>query len=412
MIYLFIFIYLLYLSIHYDILENRDYKWTNYKIAIALLILVAGLRWRVGSDTVIYAQEFVQSHDLFHLRWDDLASLGRMPLWVLLNAICKSIWNDFLLVQFIVAAFSISVTGYFIKKVCPSLCFFILLCYYIGGRYSSLHLELLRESMAVSFYLLGLLAINKEKYKLALLYSFLAMMFHIFAFASVLIFVVVNYLIPRNRLVRFSICVVALSLTLLNDDFVISFVENYMEFLSVNEEIELTILGYASSEDYGNIDKSIVNYSWLIIQFFAYIIMMYKCKNIYTNFILFRRELFNSGMLICIVLLCLKYSFLILYRIGLNYNYFFTCVVAVMFTKGILIEKIKKSQRAFVYFMLILFPLFFCCKFYFSKDYVYEFNYWYSRYYPYSSVLDKTFDYNREKLHNNRGVGYSEINDY
>ena len=116
MIYLIVFIYLLYLSIHYDILENNSYKWTHYKIVVTLLILVAGLRWRIGSDTVGYASEFYLSHDLFHLEWGDFESPMRMPLWVLLNATCKSIWNDFLLVQFVVAAFGIGMIGHFIRK--------------------------------------------------------------------------------------------------------------------------------------------------------------------------------------------------------------------------------------------------------------------------------------------------------
>lgn len=59
MIYLIVFIYLLYLSVRYDILGREDYRWTHYRIAVTLLILVAGLRWRVGSDTVSYASDFI-----------------------------------------------------------------------------------------------------------------------------------------------------------------------------------------------------------------------------------------------------------------------------------------------------------------------------------------------------------------
>ena len=47
MIYLIVFIYLLYLSVRYDILGREDYRWTHYRIAVTLLILVAG-RLRYG----------------------------------------------------------------------------------------------------------------------------------------------------------------------------------------------------------------------------------------------------------------------------------------------------------------------------------------------------------------------------
>ena len=104
-------------------LGREDYRWTHYRIAVTLLILVAGLRWRVGSDTVSYASDFYFSHDLFHLEWSDFESVMKMPLWVLLQATCKTIWNDFLLFQFVVAAFGIGMIAYFIKKVCPSMLF-------------------------------------------------------------------------------------------------------------------------------------------------------------------------------------------------------------------------------------------------------------------------------------------------
>lgn len=412
MIYLSIFIYLLFLSIHYDILENKKYKWIHFKIVITLLILVAGLRWRIGADTVLYAHEFVYSHDLFHLELSDFESMGRMPFWVLLYAVCKTIWNDFLLVQFVIAAFTITVSGYFVKKVCPSLCFFILLCYYIGGRYSSLHLELLREAMAVSFYLLGILAVNERKNKRALLFYLCAVMFHVFAIIAILIFVFCYYLLPKNSLLRLFFCFALLFIVLFDNDFIVSIIEKNIGILIVNEEVALRILGYTTGDKYGNTEKSIVNYMWLILQFLSYIFMLYKIDGIYSKSVLMKRDLFDVGVFICVVLLCIKYSFLIVYRIGGNYNYFFTCLLSVVFTKELLLAKVKYAQRIFVYIILLIIPLFFCFKLYLNEDYVYENNRWYFRYYPYSSVFDKSLNYDRERLHQFRGSGYSKNTDY
>ena len=409
MIYLLIFIYLLFLSIHFDILENRGNKWMHYRIAVVLLILVAGLRWRVGSDTVVYVQDFVYSHDLFHLQWSDFASVGRMPFWVLLNAICKTIWNDFLLLQFVVAAFTLGVTGYFIKKVCPSLCFFVLLCYFIGGRYSSLQMELLRESMAVGFYLLGILSIN-EKQNRYLLYFLCAIMFHIFAFIAVAILLGVLYAIPRSNILRVSICLACLIFAIVGGDIFISIVQNGFINYVPNDEISSMILTYSMSSNYGNIGKSIVNYLWLIVQFLAYIFMLYKVEKIFPEYIYLERNLFKAGIFICITLLCLRYSFLIVYRIGLNYNYFFTCFLAVVFAKELLINRVK--QRLLVFGLLLIIPLFFSLKLYIEDDYMYENNKWYSRYYPYSTILDKTFVREREMLHGFRGCAYTKETDY
>ena len=203
MIYLLIFIYLLFLSIHFDILEQKKNKESHWTIAVALLIFLTGFRWRVGTDTVVYVWEFYNVFpDLLHLQASSFSSIGRMPLWVLTNVICKTIWNDFLLLQFVVAFVSISINAYFIKKTCPSLRFFVLFCYFIG-TYVFLHMDTLRESLAMSMFLLAILAFNNNKRKLTVWYAFLALMFHIYAFIPILLFVLFYFLMPSNKWVHF-----------------------------------------------------------------------------------------------------------------------------------------------------------------------------------------------------------------
>ena len=412
MIYFFIFIYLLYLTIHYDILEKKDYKWTHYKIVITLLILVAGFRWRVGSDTVLYAQEFYYYHDLLHLEWSDFSSIERMPLWVLLNATCKTIWDNFLLVQFVVAAFSLGVTGYFIKKICPSLCFFVLLCYFAGVKYTLLHMELMRESLAISFYLLGILAINRNYIRLSILYALLAVMFHIFAFVAIVLFIFCYYILPYNNFLRLSICCIFLLLTILDNDFMISIVSWMMSLYNINGEISSIAISYLSSDKYGNSDKNILNYIWLFMQFITYIFMIYKSQKVYSRFVLLKRNLFDSIIFICIVFLCIRYSFSVLYRIGENYNYILICVLPILFTKGVLLAQIKKQQRSFLFLILLLIPLFFYAKYFVSEEPIYGENRLYLRYYPYSSIFQKIINEKRESLHQLRGGGYSKENTY
>lgn len=411
MIYLIIFIYILYLSIHFDILEKKGKKWTHYKLVIILLILVAGLRWRIGSDTVIYAQEFTQSHDLSHLEWNDFISIGRMPFWVLLNAICKSIWNDFLLVQFIVAAISISITGHFIKSICPSLCFFILLCYFMGIKYTLLHMELMRESLAISFYLLGILAINKERKKLALIYAFVAIMFHVYALIAIFSFVICQYIFPHNNKLRLCVCICFLILVLISNDILITWMINIIGSILPDKEIYSTILVYSTTEKLGNIEKSLTSNLWIIIQFLSYIFMFNKCKKEYSKYVYLNEKIFDAMFFICMIFLCAQYSFRALYRIGDNYNYFTTCIIAVLFTKSTILTKIKKTQRIFVFLFLLLIPIGYSIKQYASKDpTLNELRLHY--YYPYSTVFDKTFNPPRERAHQLRGGGYSPKDDY
>ena len=412
MIYLFIFIYLLFLSIHYDILENKKYKWTHFKIVITLLILVAGLRWRVGTDTVIYAQEFNQFHDLFHLELSDFESFNRMPFWVLFNSICKTIWDNFVLVQLVVAAFSLSTTGYFIRKVSPSLCFFILLCYFLSSQYFVMNMELLRETIAVGFYFLSILSVNDNRLTKAVLYAFIAIMFHVFAIAAFFVFFCFYYLFPKSKYFYLFVCSILLIVVCFDSSFIIFMMYNSINILPINADVLLTILTYSVSDKYGSLDKSVINYISLFIQVVVYLFMLYKSKNIYKKYVFLKWRMFSSLVVACVILLICKFSFTILFRIQLSYNYLYTCIVAVVFSKGVLIDSVLKRQRVFVYLVLLIVPFLFAFKQYYMFDRLCDNYRWYIRYYPYSSVFDKTINLEREKHHTFRGAGYSKENDY
>ena len=494
MIYLIVFIYLLYLSVRYDILGREDYRWTHYRIAVTLLILVAGLRWRVGSDTVSYASDFYFSHDLFHLEWSDFESVMKMPLWVLLQATCKTIWNDFLLFQFVVAAFGIGMIAYFIKKVCPSLCFFILLCFFIG-RYTATSMEHMRGSLSIIFFLLGILAVNDGKTKKFLLYFLVAVLFHVFTIFAVFLFVIGYYLIPRKPAIYWLLCVAMIVPILVGKDFMTPIAEGASLFLpsedmasritayAVNdgktkkfllyflvavlfhvftifavflfvigyyliprkpaiywllcvamivpilvgkdfmtpiaegaslflpsEDMASRITAYATSEWFGNKDLSIINYVWMVAQLIVYVFMLHKTQVIYPQYIRLKQDLFQTCVCIALLLVCARYSLMILYRM-VDYFYFFTLFLSVMFAKGILIDRIVRRQKILVFCVLLLFPLFFGAKAWLNEDIIGG-SYTYSRYYPYSSVFDKSLDPEREKHHQLRGSGWSVENDY
>lgn len=96
--------------------------------------------------------------------------------------------------------------SYFIKKVCPSLCFFILLCFFIG-RYTATSMEHMRGSLSIIFFLLGILAVNDGKTKKFLLYFLVAVLFHVFTIFAVFLFVIGYYLIPRKPAIYWLLCV-------------------------------------------------------------------------------------------------------------------------------------------------------------------------------------------------------------
>ena len=411
MIYLIVFIYLLYLSIHYDILEKRGCKETHYRIAITLLILLAGLRWRVGADTVAYASDFYLSHDLFHLEWNDFQSMSRMPFWVLLNATCKTIWNDFLLVQFTVALLTISVFGYFIKNICPTLRFCLLFFFFIG-KYSSLCMELLREAVAVSFVLLAIISFNRSRIGRCLLYAVLAVCSHFYAIVAIALFVL-NYLFPKNIWIQLIIYSFVFMITVVFSDVFFRMATSGISVLDSINAIDIFqhMNLYVESDTYGHLQKGILQYFSIICQFVAYCFMYYKYRGEYSKYILLEERIFDAGLTVFLLMLLCRFSLAILYRIGTSYFYFWGCALAVAFTK-IILRHIVARQRLIVYMIMLIIPLFFSCKGYIVHDYVYEENQWYMRYYPYSSIFDKTKNSRRENLHAIQGHSYSEETDY
>ena len=412
MIYLAIFVYLLYLSINYDILEKKGCKETHYRIAITLLILLAGLRWRVGSDTVVYASDFYLSHDLFHLEWSDFQSLSRMPFWVLLNATCKTIWNDFLLVQFTVALFTISVFGYFIKNICPTLRFCLLFFFFIG-QYTALCMEVLRESVAVSFVLLAILSLNKNRIGRCLLYVVLAVCSHFYAIVAIALFALIYYLFPKNIWIQLIIYSFVFIITVVfSDVFFRMAISGISALDSINAiDISQHMNGYVMSDTYGHVPKNILQYCAIICQFVAYCFMYYKYREKYSKYILLEDRIFNAGLTVFLLMLLCRFSLAILYRIGMSYFYFWGCALAVAFTK-IILRHIVVKQRLIVFGIMLIIPLSFSCRAYMMHEKIYEENQWYMRYYPYSSIFDKTKNSRRESLHTIRGYGYSEENDY
>ena len=335
-----------------------------------------------------------------------------MPLWILLNSFCKTIWNDFLLLQFVVAFLSIAISAYFIKKTCPSLRFFVLLCYFIG-KFSSLQMELLRESLAVAFFLLALLELNKENIKKSIVFSCFAVLFHVFAIVPVLFFWAVYFFLPRKQWIHVIIFTVVLLITIASPSSLVKIIEQNAFLLDgFDSGLSSTVVYYATSDKYGSINKSISQYISIISQFVVYIYMFYRFKKEYQNYILLKPRIFEVGVFIFIIMLLGRFSFTILYRIGNSYLYFWGCMLAVVWTK-IILKKIKRKDRVLAYLAMLLIPVVFALNVYLAYFSISGMEMrWYKRYYPYSSVFDKTIIPEREQLHNSRGVGYSHETDY
>src|SRR5690606_2232463 len=91
----------------------------------------------------------------------DFKSFDEEPLWLILNAICKTIYDDFVLVQLVQSAIVNITVFWFINKYSPKP-FLAILLYYVF-QWWNFNFEVMREAIVVSFYLYALDALLSKK---------------------------------------------------------------------------------------------------------------------------------------------------------------------------------------------------------------------------------------------------------
>lgn len=163
MIYLLVLILLLVPVIKYDLLarsDGRENIW--YFSLLAVLVLVAGLRYRVGGDTLVYMSAFDGWPSLGELKYFDFDRAEFNPLWYILVALSKGINNSFTCFQ-IVHALIVNISFFhFFRKYCPRYYFSAILIYFFG-YYCYFNMEIMREIMCICMLLWSVdLLLNKR----------------------------------------------------------------------------------------------------------------------------------------------------------------------------------------------------------------------------------------------------------
>ena len=393
MIYLLLFLYLSYLVIKYDVLEEKNNKWLHFYILLILLILVSGFRYRLGTDTYSYINEFEKYPDLFHLTMEDFSSFRYQPFWILLNSVGKT-FGSFIFVQFVISVIHISLLGQFLKQICPSLIFSSLLLYYMYD-YAVFNMEVMRESVSISLFLIALLSLSRSKKKRAYIYIGLAFMFHVYSLLVFILFILFKKLKSLNRWLGYIVvCCIAI-VCILDKNFIINLIMNYV--VGTDNIYTESATTYAMSKQYGETDMS---WGGILTVFFLptiYIYLLFHTKQIYTDCVKFNRDLFEATIFMAVSYILLKYSLGIIDRM---YNYFhvFTFLLIILFVKQKIATVKMRLQRIPAYMLMMLIPILFACRMYMRKDSLVENLRMYSRYYPYSSVFDKQIDRNRERI--------------
>ncbi|MBR5039070.1 MAG: EpsG family protein [Prevotella sp.] len=194
MIYFLVAISLVLLSIRYDICEKTKGRNECYLVVLIVIILIAGLRWRVGGDTTRYLGAFYNNTPLlWDLSPEDLP-LGGKPLWKLLMSFIYTIGGKFFWIQIIESAFFNILLLMYIKKHCQ----FIFTCvfFYFISQYLLMNTEVMKAAFSIVICLYANDFFLEKKWIKAYALVAIAALFHpqaiLFALTPLFLFLKIN----------------------------------------------------------------------------------------------------------------------------------------------------------------------------------------------------------------------------
>ena len=197
MIYLNIFIILLILIYKYDVCQQTRGRDISISLVFFLLIIFAGLRYRVGLDTMQYMQFYDNIPSFSDISFESFIITRHEPLYFIVEVLAKTISPDFFVLQFIQALFINLVIINFFKKNTKYLFTSILLYYLV--LFISFNFESMRSSMAIAIFLMSYDCFKEKKWIKYYFFSFFAIMFH----TSGIILLILPFL-PKIKISNFS----------------------------------------------------------------------------------------------------------------------------------------------------------------------------------------------------------------
>ena len=380
MIYLFVLSLLLCLSLRYDINGKRKYRNHWYFIMLVFFSLIAGLRWRVGVDTIGYLYSFhhvIPSIDKFSLK--DFY-VGRDPLWVLINSIVLTLGGKFYIVQIIQAVVVNTLIFVFIKR--HSQYIFTCLLFYAIFAYINLMMEVMRASFSIAICLLAYDYILEKKWIKGYFLLSIALFFH----AQTLVF----FILPIFFFIRLNIKGFFFLIGAFLFGYVIqeSFGDDIITLFADNEELEAKLSGYGRTDQYigqyGNFNRIIVQSLPFLLFPFLSICYVRRCNGNEKLIVL------EPMVMIGIAFVLIRLNFELVYRYVDFFKLYFGLYCTETFV-GLVKSNYKLSLGVRYLRSIMLFsPVLFFSMY---SSYASQ------RYLPYTSVIEKKVSEDREKLY-------------
>lgn len=377
MIYLFVIILLLCLSLRYDINGKTKYRNEWYYIMFAIFVLIAGLRYRIGIDTIGYIYTYYHNTPLLSNFLDRDYTFAQYPLWKLINSFFYTIGAPFYFVQLFTAAFVNGLLFVYIRKHINYI--FTCLFFYFAFFYNTVNFETMKASYAIAIFLFANDSFIEQKKIKGLLLCFLAILFH----PSTIALLVVPFLL----FLRFNLLGISLLIIAFVGGFVVqkNLGDYFLLFdLFENDAISDKLEGYADSDTYSQTKGFSYIARNTVVIIASFISIKYASKfNSNTRLLVL-----EPFLMIAMLFNVFSFNIYLFYRF---YQFFFIYVC--LFLSQLFVYTIRSSKfpnlLSFTRMMFLFIPIYICLGWKYRSSY--------RRYFPYASVIEKNLNKEREK---------------
>ena len=359
-------IILVFIGIRFNSRMAKSLRITYLATICLYVILLMGFRYRVGIDTLNYMDGYLSVTTTLDDFWNlDFTQTRYEPGYLFLAACCRSISNDFFILQLACAFILNSCVFIFLYRYCYNpfvgvIVYFVLTCLYFNT-------EIMRESLAIAIFLLNYSNLKSRKW---VRYYFLCLFSICFHYSAVILI-----FFPFAKWIKFNVWFVAMCVMLLLVSPLMETLNTYLTIASIEKRM---VANMALAE--------VVNLNYRLANFYNVaalpigMMFLYRWVNKQSQFapyILFR-TIIAFGV----------FSIPIVFSRFTNYTTMFLVVYCANFLE---MKCINVRTKYLSVILLIVSQL-------------YYYSYMYPSWIPYSSIFSKEINEKREELwfeHNN-----------
>ena len=386
MVYIVVLLYIIVCVFIFDIRKRINGKNANYSIILGLLILISGLSYRLGSDVIVYMDDFKAAKTLSNASISYFFSLdrGHLPGWMFLVSLSKTLCNHFNFLKIIIASFVNYVFFYSIRRYTKYI-FTSVLFYYVF-LYFIINFEVLRFSISTAIFLLSLKYLEKGNLLKYFSLVIIALLFHEGAFLLFAVPLLRNIKITKLKCCFFLFIFV---MALLSSNFLY----DKIGLLSLIGIFEYKVNLYMNAEGvFAAYDGLSIFMIVKMILFYGLPLLLLplvskSIGNIYIPYFLM--------FLVCIVLgfvLPIANRFTVFFSL---FYYIYIIDLVIVWSKKYLSKPLKHVFVFSILSILLVNRIYSevspCDSFYGMSSF--------TRYYPYASIIEPKIDTNRENLY-------------